>query len=188
MNTSDTNEEALREALLNVQRMRAKEKAALEQSETLIKGLQILNESSSITDIFRKILGTLQRVIPFESAAILIETTDGHLSTAVCTDNRLKFSRLPIQGIFKRGIDGRATVLTNMSRIAEWPKDDSSHDLLVVAEGVETEQQLTVLQHMNCDLIQGYLLAKPMTLSDFKTTYCQSQPYVSHQESWRSAS
>lgn len=38
-----------------------------------------------------------------------------------------------------------------------------SHDLKlkVVAEGVETEEQLSVLQKMNCDYIQGYLLGKP---------------------------
>jgi EAL domain-containing protein (putative c-di-GMP-specific phosphodiesterase class I) len=31
----------------------------------------------------------------------------------------------------------------------------------VIAEGVETEQQLAALSEMNCDLIQGYLLGRP---------------------------
>ncbi len=34
-------------------------------------------------------------------------------------------------------------------------------DLRVVAEGIETEQQLTVLRQMGCDLAQGYLLGRP---------------------------
>jgi EAL domain-containing protein (putative c-di-GMP-specific phosphodiesterase class I) len=31
-----------------------------------------------------------------------------------------------------------------------------------VAEGVETEEQLTVLRAMGCDINQGFLLHKPM--------------------------
>ena len=31
-----------------------------------------------------------------------------------------------------------------------------------VAEGVETNEQLTYLKEINCDYIQGFLLSKPM--------------------------
>jgi EAL domain-containing protein (putative c-di-GMP-specific phosphodiesterase class I) len=34
----------------------------------------------------------------------------------------------------------------------------------VVAEGVETEEQRVYLKEINCDLIQGYLLSKPLDL------------------------
>lgn len=36
--------------------------------------------------------------------------------------------------------------------------------LRVVAEGVETNQELELLRRLGCDLMQGYLLAKPMTV------------------------
>jgi len=39
-------------------------------------------------------------------------------------------------------------------------------DLKLVAEGVETSEQLKVLQEIGCDLIQGYLLARPMPLKE----------------------
>ncbi len=148
MNSLDSNEEALREALLNLQRMREKEKAAHEQTETLIKGLQILNESSGISDIFGDILGTLQRVIPFECAAILVETSDGYISTAVCSDNRLKYSRLPITGVFERALKGGASVLTNTARIKEWPQaEDSDEELLTSAllVGLDGLEQSTLI-------------------------------------------
>jgi len=32
----------------------------------------------------------------------------------------------------------------------------------VVAEGVETDDQLSRLKEMNCDYMQGFLFAKPM--------------------------
>ena len=38
-----------------------------------------------------------------------------------------------------------------------------SIDLKVVAEGVENEAQFSFLKQSGCDLIQGYLLGKPMT-------------------------
>ncbi len=127
-NFNNSNEEALRESLLNVQRLRAKEKCALKQSETLIKGLQILNESTSVSDIYEQILGTLQHVIPFDSAAILIETADGNLSSVVCTDDRLKFSRIPITGVFQRCLNGKSAVLNQLSRVQEWPSGSSAPD------------------------------------------------------------
>jgi len=36
----------------------------------------------------------------------------------------------------------------------------------VVAEGVETREQLELLARYKCDLIQGYYYAKPMPLKD----------------------
>jgi EAL domain-containing protein (putative c-di-GMP-specific phosphodiesterase class I) len=38
-----------------------------------------------------------------------------------------------------------------------------SIDLRVVAEGVETEAQFEFLKVAGCDLIQGFLLGKPMS-------------------------
>jgi EAL domain-containing protein (putative c-di-GMP-specific phosphodiesterase class I) len=31
----------------------------------------------------------------------------------------------------------------------------------VVGEGVETQEQLTLLRHLRCDLVQGFLLGHP---------------------------
>ena len=44
-----------------------------------------------------------------------------------------------------------------------------SLEMKVVAEGVETAEQLQLLQQLNCDQTQGYLLAKPMDGSAFIT-------------------
>tara|TARA_R110001583_G_scaffold539_1_gene4827 strand:- start:1402 stop:3687 length:2286 start_codon:yes stop_codon:yes gene_type:complete len=40
-------------------------------------------------------------------------------------------------------------------------------NISVVAEGVETLQQFEILKSMNVDAVQGYLVAKPMPLSDY---------------------
>lgn len=46
--------------------------------------------------------------------------------------------------------------------------------LKTVAEGVETKEQLEILKELNCDFVQGFLLAKPMpeeNLSDFMSNH-----------------
>ena len=45
-----------------------------------------------------------------------------------------------------------------------------------VAEGVETKEQLLRLQKVGCDIIQGYLLGKPMSKSDFEKVIIRQMP------------
>jgi diguanylate cyclase (GGDEF)-like protein/PAS domain S-box-containing protein len=59
-----------------------------------------------------------------------------------------------------------------VSRLGQSARDDAvvaavidlahAHDLLVIAEGVETTVQLERLRSMSCDRAQGYLMGKPM--------------------------
>jgi diguanylate cyclase (GGDEF)-like protein/PAS domain S-box-containing protein len=43
--------------------------------------------------------------------------------------------------------------------------------LKVVAEGVETEEQLRLLRSLNCDEMQGYLFSKPVPVDIFETRF-----------------
>ncbi|MBW2466123.1 MAG: EAL domain-containing protein, partial [Deltaproteobacteria bacterium] len=42
-----------------------------------------------------------------------------------------------------------------------------SMNLKVVAEGVETEEQLEILRQQGCDYVQGFLFSKPLTAEEF---------------------
>jgi len=44
-------------------------------------------------------------------------------------------------------------------------------DVLVVAEGVETNGQYELLKHLNCDYIQGYIFSKAITKKEFIEKY-----------------
>ncbi len=48
-----------------------------------------------------------------------------------------------------------------------------SHNLgmYVVAEGIETVEQIELLKSMNCDAVQGYFYDKPMPISQFEEKY-----------------
>jgi len=52
---------------------------------------------------------------------------------------------------------------------------DLGHNLgfTLVAEGVETEQIMTALGDLGCDVAQGYLLSRPMTVAAFDTWFAQ---------------
>jgi EAL domain-containing protein (putative c-di-GMP-specific phosphodiesterase class I) len=41
-------------------------------------------------------------------------------------------------------------------------------DVVVVAEGVETQGQLDLLQQGGCDLVQGYYFSRPLPPEDFE--------------------
>ena len=43
--------------------------------------------------------------------------------------------------------------------------------LQVVAEGVETKEQLLYLKEMHCDIYQGYLCSQPVPIEEFNTLY-----------------
>lgn len=52
--------------------------------------------------------------------------------------------------------------------------------LKVVAEGVESEEQLRFLHLLRCDEIQGYLFSRPLPADNFKQLFCDGQ-FVSSQ-------
>lgn len=52
--------------------------------------------------------------------------------------------------------------------------------LSVIAEGVETEEQLAFLKARQCDEIQGYLFSKPLSVADFEAFLQAPSPATVH--------
>ncbi|MBY0416501.1 MAG: EAL domain-containing protein [Pararheinheimera sp.] len=50
-------------------------------------------------------------------------------------------------------------------------------DMVVTAEGIETQEQQQLLKTMDCDLIQGYYYSKPLTEKDF-IAMLRQQPFA----------
>ena len=46
-----------------------------------------------------------------------------------------------------------------------------SLNIKVVAEGIETKYQFDILNELQCDLIQGYLIGKPVDAFDFEEKF-----------------
>ena len=41
----------------------------------------------------------------------------------------------------------------------------------VIAEGVETEEQMLLLKNLGCELVQGYYFSRPLHPSEFENVY-----------------
>jgi diguanylate cyclase (GGDEF)-like protein len=77
---------------------------------------------------------------------------------------RLPVSSIKIDKAFVRAIEEqRLTSATDKRLVTAMINLAHSIDLKVVAEGVETEAQFDFLRQSGCNLIQGYLLGKPMS-------------------------
>ncbi len=92
--------------------------------------------------------------------------------------NRIPFSELKIDRSFVSDASGDKTltaiVETNISLAHKL-------NMKTVAEGVETIEDWQLLQTLNCDLAQGYFIAKPMPaeqLSEWEQTWLARQPIV----------
>ena len=79
---------------------------------------------------------------------------------------RFPISVLKISESFTRQIatnPGDATIATGLLALAH------SLDLRVVAEGVETEEQMDFLRLKKCDAVQGHIISPPVAAADFTT-------------------
>ncbi|WP_236898148.1 EAL domain-containing protein [Clostridium beijerinckii] len=50
-----------------------------------------------------------------------------------------------------------------------------SLNLKIIAEGIETQEQFRILNELNCDYIQGYLIGKPMEALEFEHRFIKKE-------------
>lgn len=120
-----------------------------------------LTETGLIRDIER----TIPRLQVLRDAGATISIDDfgtGYSSLAYLT--RLPVAKLKIDRSFVRdmGASPRAAAIARAIIALGY-----SLDLQVVAEGVETEEQAIALQRLGCNLIQGFLFARPVQAAAF---------------------
>lgn len=78
---------------------------------------------------------------------------------------RLPVTRLKIDQSFIRDIStdsGDRDIISAVTAMAH------KMDMKVIAEGVETEEQLSFLRQAGCDEMQGFLFSKPLTAGEFE--------------------
>ena len=121
-----------------------------------------ITESIAMHDI-TKTATLLKNVSALGMTIAIDDFGTGHSSLAYL--KQLPVDYLKIDRTFVRDIPGDKedsaivrTIIT-MSRTL---------DVQVIAEGVETEEQLEFLRQEGCDLAQGYYLSKPIAIADLK--------------------
>ena len=145
--------------------------AALERNNVTTRSLGLeITESGMMRDQAAAIV-VLKR---FRALGIDVAIDDfgtGHSSLAYVKQlevTELKIDRSFVRNLVQDGKD-RAIVLSII---------DLAHnlDLTVVAEGVEDKNSLEVLHKLGCDLVQGYVFAKPLAEREFRDWFSAWKP------------
>ncbi len=87
--------------------------------------------------------------------------------------SKMPVSKIKIDKSFVTPIGAKHQPRTIVSAIIMMAK---AMDFGVVAEGVETQEQLAILSELGCDHVQGYLFARPLTATQFFTLLTEIAP------------
>jgi EAL domain-containing protein (putative c-di-GMP-specific phosphodiesterase class I) len=86
---------------------------------------------------------------------------------------RFPLDELKIDRAFIHDMDALSKQVTLVESIINLGR---AMEMTVVAEGVETRQQASVLTNLNCDTIQGYYFHSPMPRREFEKLLQKSKP------------
>jgi diguanylate cyclase (GGDEF)-like protein len=114
-----------------------------------------LTESAIVADELRA-LHTLRRIRALGVAIAIDDFGAGYSSLA--TLRTFPFDKIKLDRSFTQGIERDAQAKAIVRAVLALGK---SLDIPVLAEGVETSEQLAILQKEGCDEAQGYFLGKP---------------------------
>ena len=74
--------------------------------------------------------------------------------------------------IDKSFVDTAATSAENLEIVRAIMGLAKILNMEVIAEGVESQEQMTMLQEMGCRFVQGFLIGKPLEMVDILDTKC----------------
>ncbi|MBU1978006.1 MAG: EAL domain-containing protein [Gammaproteobacteria bacterium] len=109
------------------------------------------------------VIGTLRELRQMGITIAIDDFGTGHSSLTGL--QRLPIDTVKIDRSFVRDI---LTDTNDASIVAAVIDMGRKMGLKVIAEGVETEEQMTFLQSMQCDFMQGYYFSKPVPVDEFK--------------------
>ena len=78
---------------------------------------------------------------------------------------------IKIDMLFLRETENQARSKTIVNSIISMAK---AHNMPVITEGVETQNQVEFLSDMGCDMFQGYYFSKPIPVQDFEGNYLKA--------------
>lgn len=109
---------------------------------------------------------TIQIMNEFQNAGFIILMDDfgsGYSSLSVLKDIDVNVLKIDMRFFSKSAVEGRGkSIIASVIRMAKWLK------IPVIAEGVETKDQVEFLKSLGCEYVQGYYFAKPMPVKDYE--------------------
>ena len=150
--------------------------AALQRNNVPNRSLGLEITESGVMQDQAAAIAVLKRLRALNIDLAIDDFGTGHSSLAYV--RQLQVTELKIDRSFLRSLvhddKDRAIVLSII---------DLAHnlDLTVVAEGVEDRSSLDVLHKLGCDLVQGYVFAKPLAEKEFRDWFAAWKPAEARQ-------
>ncbi|HEX8394900.1 MAG TPA: EAL domain-containing protein [Longimicrobium sp.] len=133
-----------------------------------------LTESTLVEDAARA-AGILRALKKRDVQIYLDDFGTGYSSLSLL--HRLPLDALKIDRSFVGGMDGGSTGAVKGAEIVRTILALArSLGVRVVAEGVETHEQLAALRALGCDYAQGYLISPPVPAEEFEAAFLLAQP------------
>ncbi len=133
--------EELREALLNLERARNRERQLRIETEGLLEGLRILAQSQSTQDVFVRLLQVLKNLMSFDFVFVLQEKGAGQMSVVAFSDALFEHSQWKVDSVFNRVLSGSPVILFDILKSSEWlqqPEAISRHVRSALHVPIET--------------------------------------------------
>ncbi|MDQ3309556.1 MAG: EAL domain-containing protein, partial [Gemmatimonadota bacterium] len=132
---------------------------------------QFLSLGLEITEseLMENLQDAVNAIVQFREMGLAIYIDDfGTGYSSLSYLRQLPIDTLKIDASFIRDIPGDPDAVAVVRAIIAMAK---SLELRTIAEGVETEEQFSVLQQLGCDAIQGYLFGRPAPAQDIEPLF-----------------
>ena len=121
---------------------------------------------SAFFDDKQVLLDTVKRL---RDAGFIVSMDDfGAGYSSLNSLKEMQLDVLKIDADFFRGVEAQERGLLIVSEVIDLAK---KLNMKIVAEGIESREQVDFLTEQECDLIQGYFFSKPMRIHEFEEKY-----------------
>lgn len=104
----------------------------------------------------------------------------GYSSLNILKDMDVDLLKIDMRFLSKTKIAGRGeNIIASVIRMSKWL------NIPVIAEGVETLEQVDFLRSVGCDYVQGYFYEKPIPVERYESKYLPSNHFVSYYDNYR---
>lgn len=116
-------DEALHEALLELQQARLREQTQREETERLLEGLAILTSATSTDEIFTRLLEVCREALRFEHACVIRTPPNGRLVVEAATHRGLETMNWSAQALSEPPDHRRVQAFYDVEGVSPWSED-----------------------------------------------------------------
>ncbi|MDD3403764.1 MAG: EAL domain-containing protein [Hespellia sp.] len=141
--------------------------------------LHIEITESAYTDTPLMIQETIDRFHEFGFVMLMDDFGSGYSSLNILKDIDIDILKIDMKFFEKAKIPGRSeSIISSVIRMAKWL------NIPVIAEGVESTEQVEFLRSTGCEYVQGFCFAKPMPVEVYEETVKKYQAVLTQQQEY----